>query len=35
MTDEMNAENIAHLGVRIDKLSEEIGHIKRHLDIID
>ena len=35
MTDEMNALNIAHLGVCVDKLSEEISPIRHHLDIVD
>ena len=30
-----DAENVAHLEARIDRLSDEITRIKRRLDIID
>ena len=30
-----DAENVAYLGVRMDKLSEEIDRIKRRLELID
>lgn len=30
-----DAENVAHLGVRVDKLSDEIDRIKRRLELID
>jgi hypothetical protein len=30
-----DAENVMHLGARVDKLSEEIDRIKRRLELID
>lgn len=30
-----DAENVAHLGARVDHLTEEVSRIKRRLDIID
>jgi chromosome segregation ATPase len=30
-----DAENVAHLGARLDRLGEEIDRIKRRLELID
>jgi predicted nuclease with TOPRIM domain len=30
-----DAENVAHLGVRLDRLSQDVERIKRRLDLID